>query len=527
MKIKFCGAAQTVTGSCHLIQFSGGNILVDCGMRQGADEKAMPNGEFPFDPHEITALLVTHAHIDHTGLVPLLTKRGFSGPIYSTSATAKLCEIMLADSAHIQEQDAEEQSRKNLRAGKPPAEPLYSAKDAAIACERFKSIPYGTVVEVCPGVKARFTNVGHLMGSAAIEVWITEEDKTVRVAFSGDLGRGDRPIINDPDIVEGADYLVMESTYGDRNHEVTTDAEKEAEFAAVLRAGIARGGNIVIPAFAVGRTQELLYYIKRMLIEGTVPGLERVPVYLDSPLGIKATRIYENCTKENYDQEALEMSREGDLFEFPTLRIAQTAEESKLINTQPGCNIIISSSGMCDAGRIRHHLKHNLYRADSTIVFAGYQAVGTLGRLLVDGAKRVKMFGEQVIVNANIVQIAGFSGHAGRDEMLQWLQKIPQKPTRVFLVHGEKDVIDGFAAAVRSLGYTVSVPELFEAFDLGTGSVQREPSVQLKRQAEASVSTMESLLSRMAKLMQLAASAQGERAQKLGADLDALLKKWD
>lgn len=239
MKIKFCGAAQTVTGSCHLIQFAGGNILVDCGMRQGADEKAMPNGEFPFDPHEITALLVTHAHIDHTGLVPLLTKRGFAGPIYSTSATAKLCEIMLADSAHIQEQDAEEQTRKNLRAGKPPAEPLYSVKDAALACERFKSIPYGTVVEVCPGVKARFTNVGHLMGSAAIEVWITEEDKTVRVAFSGDLGRGDRPIINDPDIVEGADYLVMESTYGDRNHEVTTDAEKEAELASVLRAGIA------------------------------------------------------------------------------------------------------------------------------------------------------------------------------------------------------------------------------------------------------------------------------------------------
>ncbi len=527
MKIKFCGAAQAVTGSCHLIRFTGGNILVDCGMRQGADEKTLPNGEFPFDPREITALLVTHAHIDHTGLVPLLTKRGFKGPIFSTIATAKLCEIMLADSAHIQEQDAEEQTRKNLRAGKPPAEPLYTIKDAAMACERFKGIPYDTVFEVCPGVRARFTNVGHLLGSAAIELWVTEAGKTVRLAFSGDLGRGDRPILNDPDSLEGADYLIMESTYGDRNHSVTTDTEKEAEFAQVLRNGIARGGNIVIPSFAVGRTQELLYYIKRMLMEGTVPGLEKIPVYLDSPLGIKATRIYESCTKENYDQEALEMAREGDLFEFPNLRIAQTAEESKQINAQPGCNIIISSSGMCDAGRIRHHLKHNLYRADSTVVFAGYQAVGTLGRMLVDGAKRVKMFGEQVIVNANIVQISGFSGHAGRDEMLSWLREIPQKPARVFLVHGEKDVINHFAAAVRSLGYGVTVPELFEEYDLGTGLTQREPAVELKREAEKTVTSVESILSRLSRLMQLAAGARGEQAEKLAADLDSLLQKWE
>ena len=269
MKIKFCGAAQAVTGSCHLIEFAGGNILVDCGMRQGADAKTVANGDFPFEPKDITALLVTHAHIDHTGLVPLLTKRGFKGPIFSTEATAKLCDIMLADSAHIQEQDAEEQTRKNLRAGKPPAEPLYGIKDAEAACKQFKPVPYGKQVEVCPGVKARFTDVGHLLGSAAIELWITEDEKTARLAFSGDIGRDDRPIINDPDSVEGADYLIMESTYGDRNHSATTDTEKEAEFAAVLREGIARGGNIVIPSFAVGRTQELLYYIKRMLPEGT------------------------------------------------------------------------------------------------------------------------------------------------------------------------------------------------------------------------------------------------------------------
>ena len=527
MKLKFCGAAQAVTGSCHLVKFEGGNILVDCGMRQGSDEKALPNGEFPFDPKEIKALLVTHAHIDHTGLVPLLTKRGFKGPIFSTEATARLCEIMLADSAHIQEQDAEEQTRKNLRAGKPPAEPLYSIKDAEAACKQFKPVPYGKRVEVCPGVSARFTDVGHLLGSAAIEVWVTEGDKTARLAFSGDIGRDDRPIINDPGSVEGADYLIMESTYGDRNHSATTDAEKEAEFAQVLREGIARGGNIVIPSFAVGRTQELLYYIKRMLIEGTVPGLERVPVYVDSPLGIKATKIYESCTPENYDAETKDMCRDGGLFEFPTLRIAQTADESKLINAQKGCNIIISSSGMCDAGRIRHHLKHNLYRADSTIVFAGYQAVGTLGRLLLDGVKKVKMFGEQVIVNARIVQIEGFSGHAGREELMDWLKEIPQKPTRVFLVHGEKDVIEGFAAAVRTLGYAVTVPEPFEEFDLATGAAQREPVVELKRKAEQTFTSVESLLSRMARLMQLAAGAQGERAERLAADLDALLRKFE
>lgn len=528
MKIKFCGAAQSVTGSCHLIQFEGGNVLVDCGMRQGADAKALANGDFPFDPKEITALLVTHAHIDHTGLVPLLTKRGFKGPIFSTSATEKLCGIMLADSAHIQMQDAEEQSRKNLRAGKPPVEPLYTLEDAEQAHRQFQAVPYGEKAEVCAGVQVRFTDVGHLLGSAAIEVWVTEQGKTAHLAFSGDIGRDDRPIINDPESVEGGDYLILESTYGDRNHTATTDEEKEAQFAAVLKDGIARGGNIVIPAFAVGRTQELLYYIKRMLLEKTVPGLERVPVFLDSPLGIKATQIYESCTAEYYDEEARAMFKEGELFDFPTLNYSQTAEDSKRINTLKGCNIIISSSGMCDAGRIRHHLKHNLYRADSTIVFTGFQAIGTLGRMLVDGVKKVKMFGEQIIVNANIVQVEGFSGHAGKDELLTWVKEIPQKPSRIFLVHGEKTAIESLASSLRSLGYPdVEVPELFEEFDLATGLIHREPVVELHRQAEKTVVSVESLLARLAKLMQVAAAAHGEGAERLAADLDALLQKWD
>jgi metallo-beta-lactamase family protein len=508
-----------------MIEFDGGNILIDCGMRQGADTKIMAEGVFPFDPAQITALLITHAHIDHTGLVPLLVKRGFTGPAYCTGATASLCGIMLADSGHIQEQEAEYQTRKNLRAGKPPVEPLYTVADAELACKQLVPAAYGKLVDICPGVRARFSDVGHLLGSAAIELWVTEGEKTVRVAFSGDIGRSDRPIINDPHSVAAADYVVMESTYGDRNHEVTTDAQKQAQFVQVLREAIARGGNIVIPSFAVGRTQELLYYIKRMLMAGTVPGLDRIPVYVDSPLAGKATQIYQSCAAENYDEEAKSMFRDGDLLDFPLLHITETAQESKLINAQPGCNIIISSSGMCDAGRIRHHLKHNLYRADSTVLFVGYQAVGTLGRLLLDGIKKVKLFGEQVIVNANIVQMEGFSGHAGRDELIAWLKGIPQKPAKVFLVHGEKDVIQGFGAAVRSLGYSVEVPELLEEFDLVSGAMRQSalaPAPQSAQTAQAG-----DLLANLAQLMQLASAAAGERAGELAADIDALLKKWE
>ena len=259
MKIRFCGAARSVTGSCHMITFEGGSILVDCGMRQGEDAHTdYGEGDFPFIPSDIKALLITHAHIDHTGMVPLLVKRGFNGPIFSTEATAKLCGIMLPDSAHIQEQDAEYQNRKNERAGKPLVEPLYTAQDAENSLRLFKGVRYDSIIQICPGVEARFTDVGHLLGSAAIEVWVTEGGKKTRIVFSGDIGRDDRPIIKDPESPEGADYLVLESTYGDRLHTVSTDDEKEQEFAEILREGIARGGNIVIPAFAVGRTQELL-----------------------------------------------------------------------------------------------------------------------------------------------------------------------------------------------------------------------------------------------------------------------------
>ncbi|HWR23956.1 MAG TPA: MBL fold metallo-hydrolase [Feifaniaceae bacterium] len=467
MKLAFFGAARAVTGSCHLLSWEGGKLLVDCGMRQGEDAKGVYGEDtFPFDPKEISAVVLTHAHIDHSGLLPLLVKRGFSGPIVCTEATAQLCTIMLPDSAHIQMQEAEWQTRKNMRAGKPAVEPLYDIEDAENALKLYRGISYDEAVQLFPGVKVRLKNIGHLLGSAAVEVWVTEGGKTNKVVFSGDVGRGDRPILEDPETIGAADFVVMEGTYGDREHEVSTEEDKEAELVEAFRSALARGGNIVIPSFAVGRTQELLYYIKRILLKGRLPALEHVPVYIDSPLGIDATKIYERCAEGYYDEEAREMAKTGSPFDFPTLRVAQTAEESKLINDDKASKIIISSSGMADAGRIRHHLKHNLYRADSTVLFVGYQAVGTLGRTLVDGAKKVKLFGEEVRVNASIVQIEGFSGHAGKSELVAWVNAFSPKPRQVFLVHGEEETLLAFQGVLQVQGHAALVPSLGEWYEL-------------------------------------------------------------
>ena len=537
MKIRFCGAARTVTGSCHMITCESGNILVDCGMRQGSDAKGeFGEDSFPFDPAEISAVLLTHAHIDHSGLIPLLTKRGFKGPVVTTEATARLAGIMLPDSGHIQQQEAEYQNRKNIRSGKPLVEPMYTVEDANNALKQFRPTQYGDAVEVISGVKARFVDAGHLLGSATIEVWVTEGKKTVKTVFSGDIGRDDRPIICDPVTVDSADYLVVEGTYGDRNHEISTTKEKKDQLAGILKAALARGGNIVIPSFAVGRTQELLFYIKEMLLNNTVPGLERVPVYIDSPLGINATKIYEKCAEGYYDEETRRMAAGGSPFEFQTLRIAQTADESKLINSQKGSSIIISSSGMCDAGRIRHHLKHNLYRADSTIIFVGYQAQGTLGRLLTDGVKKIKLFGEEVRVNAEIVQIEGFSGHAGHDELIEWVQAIEQKPTKVFLVHGELDALENLEDSLDSLGYSVRVPELLEEYDLVANTKRtkvRTPAakkIDETRMLDASerIRAQAQRISDMLEQARLADDAETKlKLRILETDIKQLADKWE
>ncbi|MEG1547816.1 MAG: MBL fold metallo-hydrolase [Clostridia bacterium] len=535
MKVRFCGAARAVTGSCHLISFDGGNILVDCGMRQGADTKGeYGEDQFPFEPKDISAVMLTHAHIDHSGLIPLLTKRGFTGNVFTTEATAELASIMLPDSGHIQQQEAEYQNRKNTRAGKSLVEPMYTVEDANDALKHFRSCSYNEPIQVIDGVKARFADAGHLLGSASIELWIEEKGVTTKVVFSGDIGRDDRPIICDPQSIDGADYLVMEGTYGDRNHEVSTTRAKEDQLAKILKAAIIRGGNIVIPSFAVGRTQELLFYIKKMLLNGAVPGLERVPVYIDSPLGISATKIYEHCAKGYYDEETRRIAAGGSPFEFESLRVAQTADESKLINSQQGSNIIISSSGMCDAGRIRHHLKHNLYRADSTIVFVGYQAEGTLGRMLLDGAKKVRLFGEDVRVNATIERIEGFSGHAGRDELIEWVGNIKQKPSHIFLVHGESSVLDSLKQAISSLGYEVNIPELGQEYDMVANAMRPQPLAPVTKpthmREETDTLRIRAQAQRIADMLEAVSSGDETTRLKLSImelDITQFVDKWE
>lgn len=541
MKIKFCGAAKMVTGSCHLIEYANKKLLVDCGMRQGQDTKTeLGEDSFPFDAASVDAVLLTHAHIDHSGLLPLLVKKGFSGDIITTEATSQLCTIMLPDSANIQEYDAQLENKKRQRAGKKLIEPLYTMQDVNNTLKLIKGVKYDETVKLSDEVTVRFKDAGHLLGSASVEIWITEDGATKTLAFSGDIGRAERPIICDPKFIEQADYVIMESTYGDRNHEAGTNDEKEAQLASVLRAAIARGGNIVIPSFAIGRTQELLYYIKRFIANNTVKGLEKIPVYVDSPLGIEATRVYERSADGYYDEEAMELRREGSPFDFETVNFTRTADESKLINVTPGQKIIIASSGMCDAGRIRHHLKHNLYQKNATVIFAGYQAVGTLGRLLVDGAEKVKLFGEEIRVNAVIEHLSVFSGHAGRNELVDWVSAITPKPDRVFLVHGEEEALDMLAGAIRPLGYNVTVPNLLDEVVLTDGRKDGEPEAPSVQAPAADVESVEELtheyklVEQMERILKLAEEMSFKKSPDVSLKLDimendlaAFADKWE
>jgi metallo-beta-lactamase family protein len=469
MKITFLGAAKSVTGSCHMVEAGGLTVLVDCGMRQGRDAKGeLGAGQLSFDAGAIDFVLLTHAHIDHSGLLPMLVKRGFSGRILTTGATAELVEIMLIDSGHIQELEAEWKSRKNTRAGRPPEEPLYTAEDGKAVQAYITPLEYDSFYDLNDKVRVRFVDAGHLFGSACVEFYENADGKTIKTVFSGDLGHEGIPLLNDPDVIDSADYVVMESTYGDRLHEDTRPPKEQLK--DILTQAIRRGGNIVIPSFAVGRTQEILYEISVLLKEGSVPGLEKVPVWLDSPLAIRATEIFKKQYRDYFDEEALEYMNEGvNFFGFKTLHIAETAEESKAINEMPDQKIIISSSGMCEAGRIKHHLKHNLWRADSTVVFVGYQAEGTLGRQIVDGEKKVKIFNENIHINADIAKIEGFSGHADRDDLIQWVSQFKTHPRKIFLVHGEEDTILSFEKTLAGLGYDVFVPKLNDSFDTSLG----------------------------------------------------------
>ena len=462
MKLTFFCAAKAVTGSCHCVEVNGKRILIDCGLQQGRDER--DNRVLDFAPGYIDYVIVTHAHIDHTGRIPLLVKQGFHGRIIATRLTGQLMSIMLRDSAHIQESDAQWQNQKGRRAGRAPVEPLYTIADAEHAMELVETYEYGELVDLFEGVRLRFTDAGHLLGSACAELWLTEEGVTRKIVFSGDLGNVDQPIIRDPQTIDEADYVVMESTYGDRLHE-PPESYTEA-LAQIIDETFEQGGNVIIPSFAVGRTQELLYFMREMKEEGMVKSHPDFRVCVDSPLANEATRIYSGNLHGYLDEEAIEALKGGALFQFPGLTLTETSEESKALNLDTSSKVILSASGMCDAGRIRHHLKHNLWRKECTVVFVGYQAEGSLGRALLEGAKSVKLFGEEIAVNARIVNFKGLSSHADRDHLLAWAKHYAPKPRHIFVVHGEASVTEIFAQKLRDAGLSAHAAEYEEVYDL-------------------------------------------------------------
>ncbi|MCR4687432.1 MAG: MBL fold metallo-hydrolase [Lachnospiraceae bacterium] len=458
MKLHFIGADHEVTGSAHFIKACGLNMLVDYGMEQGVN--VLENEPLPVPASEINYVFLTHAHVDHSGMLPYLYALGFRGRIITTVATADLCSIMLRDCAHIQMQEAEWKSRKNKRGGDfGPAEPLYTMEDADGVIARIDGYDYNEKYNIAEGVDCRFTDIGHLLGSASIELWLTENGITKKLVFSGDIGNTDQPLIKDPEYTKDADVVVMESTYGNRYHE-RNRLDYVSELTAVLRETFQRGGNVVIPSFAVGRTQEMLYFIRQIKADRLLEEFQDFEVYVDSPLAVDATEIFKNNIYSCFDEEAMQLVNQGiNPLTFPGLKLTITSEESKEINFNEKPKVIISASGMCEAGRIRHHLKHNLWREECTILFVGYQAVGTLGRKIVDyGADRdndplvgldpnrntIKLFGEAVEMNAHIKVLAGMSGHADKQGLTDWINAFEKQPERVFIVHGEDSVAEEF-----------------------------------------------------------------------------------
>ena len=472
MKLMFLGADHEVTGSCHYIEACGKSILLDCGMEQGRD--TYENQEIPVAAGRIDYVFLSHAHIDHSGLLPLLHKSGFQGQIYATEATTDLCRIMLLDSAHIQEFEAQWRNRKNKRAGKAPFEPLYTTEDALAVMEHFVPCDYMKEIEVCEGVKIRFTDVGHLLGSSSIEIWLTENGVSKKIVFSGDIGNINQPIIHDPRYTTEADFVIMESTYGDRYH--TAPPDYVAELAGQIQQTFDRGGNLVIPSFAVGRTQEMLYFIREIKERRLVHGHDGFKVYVDSPLAIEATRVFVENHLSCYDTAAMALVKQGiNPLQFDGLELAVTPDDSMAINFDKSPKVIISASGMCEAGRIRHHLKHNLWRPECTILFVGYQAIGTLGRNIIEGEKEVRLFGETITVNAHIEELAGVSGHADKKGLLNWVNHFEKKPERVFVVHGEDLVCEDFTKCLKEeYGYNAFAPYSGACFDLAANQMISE-----------------------------------------------------
>lgn len=530
MKLSFYGAAHEVTGSCHFLEVNGKNIYIDCGLEQGSDERTQ--NELPIAANKVDYVFLTHAHIDHSGRLPLLSKNGFRGKIFATDSTCDLCKIMLRDSAHIQEFEAEWKNRKGKRTGLNMVEPMYTTDDAEAVLKCFVPCNYGEKINICEGVTIQFDDVGHLLGSACIEVWVNEGGVQKKLLFSGDVGNINQPLIKDPGTVDEADYVIIESTYGDRLHSVPPDYA--ANLAEIIQRTFDRGGNVIIPSFAVGRTQEMLYFIRQIKERNMVRGHGDFPVYVDSPLANEATHIF-NENHQDYDEEAAELIRQHiNPIGFNSLRLAVTTDDSKAINFPDEPKVIISASGMCDAGRIKHHLKHNLWRSQCSIVFVGYQANGTLGRVILDGAPRVKLLGEEIKVNAEIIRLDGVSAHADRDGLVHWLDAI-KAPQRIFIVHGSGSACEEFGEYIhaRYTNAKISVPFYSEEYDLVSNQLVRAGKVQKIKQPKTDYRdspVYNRLLSAGHRLMEVISHNRGganKDLAKFADQIDALSKKWD
>lgn len=467
MKLYFIGADHEVTGSLHLLDACGLKIAIDVGMEQG--QNPYQNAELPVKYSDLDYILLTHAHIDHAGMIPLAYKMGFSGTVVCTKATEALSNIMLRDSAHIQVMEAEYKNRKAKRAGRELVEPIYDLNDAAGVLDNFRGVSYGETVELGDGISVRFIDAGHLLGSASIEVFINENGVSRKLVFSGDIGNDDKPLIRNPHYIDEADFVLMESTYGNRSHQ--EDVDHISDLVKIIQDTLDRGGNVVMPAFAVGRTQELLYLIRKIKNERLVKGHDGFPVYVDSPLAVEATGVFGENLTECFDDETKELVLKGiNPIGFKGLKLSVTSDDSKAINFDDEPKVIISASGMCDAGRIRHHLKHNLWRRESSVVFAGYQAEGTLGRALLEGAPTVKIFGEEIDVKAHIETMPDMSSHADQTGLLNWISAFKKKPQKVFLVHGDDGAMEELEKQIEeSTGSEVEAPYSGSVFNLETG----------------------------------------------------------
>lgn len=535
MKLIFLGATHEVTGSCTYLEADGKKILIDCGMEQGPD--TYENEELPVPASDIDMVLLTHAHIDHSGKLPLLYQRGFRGQIFATRATTDLCDIMLRDSAHIQMFEAEWKNRKGKRAGREEVIPLYDMDDALGAIECFVSCEYHEILQISDQIKIRFVDAGHLLGSSSIEVWITEHGQETKIVFSGDIGNTHQPIIKDPEYLKDADYVVMESTYGDRSHGVKPDYIKE--LTQIIQRTFDRGGNVVIPSFAVGRTQEMLYFLRQIKEEKRIKGHDGFEVYVDSPLAVEATEIFMKHMFSDFDEDAAALIQRGiNPISFPGLKISVTSEDSKNINFDEKPKVIISASGMCEAGRIKHHLKHNLWRPECTILFVGYQAVGTLGRAIVEGAKEVKLFGEDIEIHAEIAVLTGISGHADNEGLIRWISEFEKKPKCVFVIHGEDSVTENFAERLRKeKNLNTYAPFSGTIFDLASGEFIREAEpvkIDKTKNMSAATAKANSVFARLVaagqRLMTVIRHNEhgaNKDLAKFTSQIESLCDKWD